>query len=105
MTKLLLGYKTLTLGLVCQMKMSHINKKNCLKSDPPGYIQTRQLSYRTFLNVPKFLDRQVWANSVDPIQTAPIGAVWSGSTLFAIPSASFRHISLWKIHMSKILGL
>ena len=24
------------------------------------------------------------ANSVDPGQTAPIGAVWSGSTLFAI---------------------
>ena len=23
------------------------------------------------------------ANSVDPDQTAPIGAVWSGSTLFA----------------------
>ena len=23
------------------------------------------------------------ANSVDPEQTAPIGAVWSGSTLFA----------------------
>ena len=26
-------------------------------------------------NVPKFLDRQVWANSVDPDQTAPRGAV------------------------------
>ena len=25
------------------------------------------------------------ANSVDPDQTAPEGAVWSGSTLFAIP--------------------
>ena len=23
------------------------------------------------------------ANSVDPVQTAPLGAVWSGSTLFA----------------------
>ena len=23
------------------------------------------------------------ANSVDPDQTAPVGAVWSGSTLFA----------------------
>ena len=27
-----------------------------------------------------------WANSVDPDQTAPNGAVWSGSTLFAILS-------------------
>ena len=28
------------------------------------------------------------ANSVDPEQTAPIGAVWSGSTLFAIEASS-----------------
>ena len=27
------------------------------------------------LNDPKFLDRQVWANSADPDQTAPRGAV------------------------------
>ena len=30
---------------------------------------------------PKDADRM--ANSVDPDQTAPLGAVWSGSTLFA----------------------
>ena len=28
-----------------------------------------------YCNDPKFLDRQVWANSVDPDQTAPLGAV------------------------------
>ena len=27
------------------------------------------------------------ANSIDPEQTAPIGAVWSGSTLFAIEAS------------------
>ena len=27
------------------------------------------------------------ANRVDPEQTAPIGAVWSGSTLFAIEAS------------------
>ena len=27
------------------------------------------------------------ANSVDPEQTAPLGAVWSGSTLFAIEAS------------------
>ena len=32
--------------------------------------------------------------TADPDQTAPKG-VWSGSTLFAIPSASFGHIILW----------
>ena len=39
-------------------------------------------------------DRQVWTNSVDPDQTAPEVAVWSGSTLFAIPSESFGHVTL-----------
>ena len=50
------------------------------------------ISYR---NDPKFSDRYAWANSADPDQTAPLGAVWSGSTLFAIPSASFGLITLW----------
>ena len=36
----------------------------------------------------------LWANSVDPDWTAPRGAVQSGSTLFAIPSAPFGHITL-----------
>ena len=37
------------------------------------------------------MDRQVWANDIDPDQTA-------------IPSAFFGFISLWKIHISQILG-
>ena len=38
------------------------------------------------------------ANSADPDQTAPPprGAVWSGSTLFAIQSASYELITLWQ---------
>ena len=55
-------------------------------------------------NVPKFLDIQIWANSADPDQTAPRGAVWSGSTLFAIPSASFGYITLRKRHLVQLLG-
>ena len=43
-------------------------------------------------NDPKFSDRYAWANSADPEER---GAVWSGSTLFAIPSASFGLITLW----------
>ena len=45
-----------------------------------------------YRNDPKFSDKQVWANSADPDQTAPrgiVGAVWSGSSLFAMPFASF----------------
>ena len=31
-----------------------------------------------------------YANSADPDQTAPEGAVWSGSALFAIPLSILR---------------
>ena len=48
-----------------------------------------------YRNDPKFSDRKAWANSADRDQTAPKGAVWSGSTLFAILSASFGLITLW----------
>ena len=30
-------------------------------------------------------DKVAYVNSADPDQTAPEGAVWSGSTVFAIP--------------------
>ena len=36
-------------------------------------------------NIPDKLS--IEANSVDPEQTAPIGAVWSSSTLFAIEAS------------------
>ena len=36
------------------------------------------------LNI-KVSDKMAYANSADPDQTAPKGAVWSESTLFAIP--------------------
>ena len=32
-----------------------------------------------------------------------LGAVWSGSTLFAIPSESFGLITLWQSHIVQIL--
>ena len=49
-------------------------------------------------NDPKFLDRHVWANSVDPDQIAPEGTFWSGSTSF------YQHmletcIILWQNHI------
>ena len=51
-----------------------------------------------YRNDPKFSDRQIWANSVDQ------GAVWSGSTLFAILPALFGHITPWYIHIVQFLG-
>ena len=38
----------------------------------------------------KVSDKMAYANSVDPDQTAPGEAVWSGSTLFAIPICNFK---------------
>ena len=42
---------------------------------------------------------QVWANSVDPEQTA----LWLGSTQFAILSACFGHTTYGKINISQFL--
>ena len=64
-----------------------------IPSSPKLQVHTQNIL--TYRNVPKFSDRQVWANSADPDQTAPTGAVWSRSTLFANPSASFGLITLW----------
>ena len=43
------------------------------------------------------------ANSVDPDQTAPLGAVWSGSPLFAQPYLSENSGSLWYFSVSIML--
>ena len=48
-----------------------------------NFNRTSTLKLLAYRNDPKFSDRYAWANSADPDQTA----VWSGSTLFAIPSA------------------
>ena len=40
-------------------------------------------------------DAEGTANSVDPYQTAPLGAVWSGSALFAQAYMSKNLESLW----------
>ena len=48
-----------------------------------------------YRNDTKLSDRQVRVNGADPDQTAPRGAVWSVSRLFAIPSASFERIIVW----------
>ena len=70
-------------------------------SSKVGHVVS-QLMYQYYCNDSKFSDRYVWANSVDPDQTTPCDqtallgvAVWSGFTLFAIPSASFGRITLW----------
>ena len=41
--------------------------------------------------VHKILYKPIYAKSADPDQTAPEGAVWSGSTLFAIQLSSLKN--------------
>ena len=53
-----------------------------------------------YRNDPKFSDGYAWANSADPDQTVPRGAE---STLFAILSASFGLITVWRSHIVQIL--
>ena len=53
-------------------------------------MQLKMLSVEIICNkeLPNITDElSIEANSVDPEQTAPIGAVWSGSTLFAIEAS------------------
>ena len=47
------------------------------------------------------------ANSADPDQTAPKGAVWSGSTLFAIPLSSLQNNCIEKQNLGqkKVSGI
>ena len=52
------------------------------------YLSKKKKRKKEESNNPKYLNRQVWPNSVDPNQTAQYRAVWSWSTLFAIPFAS-----------------
>ena len=47
-------------------------------------------------NDPKFLGRQFLANSIDPDQTNPPGAVWLGSALFATLCVVWMHYSYGK---------
>ena len=57
----------------------------------PKYLDTQTICYNHFKIWTMWLYHRVrspndadgMANSVDPDQTAPLGEVWSGSTLFA----------------------
>ena len=49
----------------------------------------------------KFSDKQIWANSADPDQTAPLGAVDQGLHCFVILSAHFGHIMYGKATLLK----
>ena len=64
------------------------------------FLDTKLDNHNNYSDVPKSSDSQVWANTVNPDQTAPGSSLISQeqsdqSTLFALPSASFGCITLW----------
>ena len=79
------GHTVILLVLLWGVSNNHL----CCK------LQKIVFKYNYYCNDPKFSERYAWANSADLDQTAPRGAIWPGSTLFAIPSASFGLITLW----------
>ena len=58
---------------------------------------------KTYSNALKYSDKQGWAIGIDPDHSVPSGAVWSGSTQFAIPSASFKRKYKVKRHCSNFM--
>ena len=44
------------------------------ESGSADFLERRRAALERYHNVPKFSDRQYWANSADPDQTAPRGA-------------------------------
>ena len=54
-------------------------------------IRTLDHSKCPKISYTKVADKNDIANSADPDQTAPEGAVWSGSTLFTFPLSILRN--------------
>ena len=57
------------------------------------------------LKICKVADKMAYANSGDPDQTAPEGAVWSGSTLFAILLGILRNTCIKNKIRPKMYGI
>ena len=58
------------------------------------FDETDQADFIHYCNASKYKDRWVGANNVDPDETSLQGAVWPGSSPFAIWSASFEGITV-----------
>ena len=61
------------------MSLASLDSPECMFNPK---CANRNKSRLLFLSA-KMFKKPLWANSVDPDQTAPIGAVCSGSTLYA----------------------
>ena len=75
-------------SIAMSLNLSLIIRKHALFAKLAAKIPMKTDVTQT--NDPKFLEGKVWTNIADPDQTAPRGSV---SSLFAIPSSSFRSIT------------
>ena len=76
--------------VITQQKTTPTEAMSPLKGSPLAEMNLLPLPKGDYGKCPKILytkvtDKTACTNSADPDQTAPEGAVWSGSTLFAIP--------------------
>ena len=69
--------------------------KVCRAKSDAGMLQNTVLDITDCLVDQETTGQLGLGKQCSPDQTAPRGAVWSGSTLFAILSASFGCINLW----------
>ena len=84
-------------------KTAHVAEEKQTKNCPKNNIEIGLYqNVGIYCNDPKISDRHVWANSVDPDQTAR-AAVSLGSTTFAILTACFGHVALWENQIVQIL--
>ena len=82
-----------------------------LKPAPLALWLSEAQVHRSYRNDPKFSDRQVWANSVDPDQTAdqhldclPFCIFWTHYSMVKQPCPNFRVITA-NVWMSELLGV
>ena len=64
-------------------KIRKLSSICCLLNYPREYLPLNCQSQQLLSALLSVILKVIFANKVDPDQTAPLGAVWSGSTLFA----------------------
>ena len=77
-----------------QLQMTSVNFLN-IRTPKKFVVITKIWTMWLYHRVMSPNDADGMANSVDPNQTAPLGAVWSGSALFAQAYLSENLGSLW----------
>ena len=71
--------------VIVLQSLSYCNQKQHVYTPFPKLVDRFTVNILKIRTLKQASDKMTYTNSVDPDQTAPEGAVWSGSKLFAIP--------------------